>query len=100
MAEIMVGKNVGKVRSEEFCDHLSKIKTGVKREPFTNEHKLNMHKAKSPRTAEHTANWMKAMVGKTNAGKTLVKETCPHCGKAGGVPAMKSWHFDNCKNKC
>lgn len=23
--------------------------------------------------------------------------TCPYCGKQGGSPSMKRWHFDNCK---
>lgn len=23
---------------------------------------------------------------------------CPHCGKEGGEPVMKRYHFDNCKN--
>lgn len=22
---------------------------------------------------------------------------CPHCGKEGGAPQLKRWHFDNCK---
>jgi hypothetical protein len=25
------------------------------------------------------------------------KITCPHCGKEGQYPAMKQWHYDNCK---
>ena len=24
---------------------------------------------------------------------------CPHCGKEGGFPQMRQWHFDNCKEK-
>lgn len=24
--------------------------------------------------------------------------TCPHCGKSGGMPSMKRWHFDNCRS--
>lgn len=27
------------------------------------------------------------------------KIECPHCKKMGGIPAMKRWHFDNCKRK-
>lgn len=27
------------------------------------------------------------------------KTICPHCGKEGGGPAMKQWHFDNCPHK-
>ena len=25
--------------------------------------------------------------------------TCPHCGKIGGKPQLKQWHFDNCKQR-
>lgn len=33
--------------------------------------------------------------------KALNQMTCewPHCGKEGGAPQMKQWHFDNCKRK-
>lgn len=27
------------------------------------------------------------------------KISCPHCRKVGGLPQMKQWHFDNCKEK-
>lgn len=27
------------------------------------------------------------------------KVECPHCGKIGGLSGMKSWHFDNCKQR-
>jgi hypothetical protein len=29
--------------------------------------------------------------------KSIVR--CPWCDKEGGLPQMKQWHFDNCKNK-
>lgn len=32
-----------------------------------------------------------------NPNNTIV--TCPHCGKQGSKPGMKTWHFDKCKNK-
>jgi len=32
-------------------------------------------------------------------GKPKPKIKCPHCGKEGGQPQMKQWHFDNCKRK-
>lgn len=25
--------------------------------------------------------------------------TCPHCGKIGGISAMKRWHFEKCKSR-
>lgn len=33
------------------------------------------------------------------SGKTKPVVTCPHCSKSGGLPQMKQWHFDNCKEK-
>ena len=32
-------------------------------------------------------------------GKKHSLATCPHCGKTGGAPQMKQWHFENCKNR-
>lgn len=32
-------------------------------------------------------------------GKPRPQETCPHCGKVGGVGAMRQWHFDKCRFK-
>ena len=38
----------------------------------------------------------KRKIGMKNKGKkTLI--SCPICNKVGGKPAMKRWHFDNCK---
>lgn len=34
-----------------------------------------------------------------HTGRVLRKTQCPHCLLEGGVPAMKRWHFNNCKNK-
>lgn len=33
------------------------------------------------------------------AGKHFPKVICPHCNTEGGLTGMKSWHFDNCRNK-
>lgn len=38
-----------------------------------------------------------------SAGKKGIKQQqvlCPHCQKTGGISAMKTYHFDNCKNLC
>lgn len=32
-------------------------------------------------------------------GKKKRQVVCPHCNKIGGAPAMKQWHFDNCKER-
>ena len=36
---------------------------------------------------------------KTMSGIAKPKVKCPHCGKEGGAPQMRQWHFDNCKKK-
>ena len=45
-----------------------------------------------PHTEERKDKISKALKGKA---KPII--TCPHCGKSGGRPQMKQWHFDNCK---
>lgn len=32
-------------------------------------------------------------------GRGKPKTQCPHCNKIGGLPQMKQWHFDKCKEK-
>ena len=36
---------------------------------------------------------------KAMSGIAKPKVKCPHCGKEGGAPQMRQWHFDNCKMK-
>ena len=31
--------------------------------------------------------------------KPKIKVVCPYCGKIGGLPVMKRFHFDKCKHK-
>ena len=45
-------------------------------------------------TEEHRQKISNIMVGRSKP-----KIVCPHCGKEGGLPQMKQWHFDNCKEK-
>lgn len=32
-------------------------------------------------------------------GRPQEKISCPHCNKIGGLPQMKQWHYDKCKEK-
>lgn len=66
----------GKKLSEE---HKRKISENRKKNPFTEEEKLNL--SLKMKGYKHE----------------IVK--CPHCNKEGGVTSMKRWHFNNCKNK-
>ena len=55
-----------------------------------------------PQTAESNAKRSASLMGRKIPSITGVpqpKETCPHCGKVGGRPQMKQWHFDKCKVK-
>ena len=55
------------------------------------EHKQNM---KKPKSEEH-----KQKMSEAQKGVAKPKVVCPHCGKEGGKPIMKRYHFENCKNK-
>lgn len=47
---------------------------------------------------KHTAETKHKMsIAKLGIPKPKIE--CPHCGKIGGYPQMKQWHFDNCKEQ-
>jgi hypothetical protein len=73
----MIGKNVGKIRDNDFRAAISKFQTG---------------RPKPTRSIEHCT---KLSVAKTGILQKQV--SCPHCGKTGGANAMTRYHFDNCK---
>jgi hypothetical protein len=64
-----------------------------------------------PKSPEHIEKVRNALKGKPNPkvsqarkgvpspkrGRPQEKIKCPHCNKEGGLPQMKQWHFDNCK---
>lgn len=33
------------------------------------------------------------------SGIAKPKVKCPYCDKEGGVPQMRQWHFDKCKER-
>ena len=75
--------NLGKSHSEETKQKISKANKGRK----------ILWDLKST-TPEANAKRSKALTGKS---KPIM--ICPQCGKSGGVPQMKQWHFDKCKGK-
>lgn len=66
-----------------------------------------------PKSPEHIAKLSAAKIGRSNPKLSEVKKgvpspkkgiqqekvRCPHCQKIGGLPQMKQWHFDKCKEK-
>ena len=95
----------------------AKISTANKGKPSPMKGKKNpglsaalKGKPKSPEHLKKLSAWQKGKpkpyVSEARKGKPtgrkgipLMKTTCPHCGKEGGIPQMKQWHFDNCKRK-
>jgi hypothetical protein len=93
--------NKGRTVSDETKIRLSDVKKGKTR---SNDVKLKISNTlkgikKAPRTAEHTANFIKARTGIPSKLKGTKQSiiSCPHCDKAGGPGAMKLHHFDKCK---
>lgn len=80
-----------KPKSKEHCEAISKGKLGVK---LTEEHVEACRKGREG--FKHTEATKLLMSEKRSNIKHKVVE-CPHCGKTGGHPAMKQWHFNNCK---
>jgi group I intron endonuclease len=102
--------NKGVPKSDEHKQKISEAKTGENHHMFGKNHsdetKLKMSEAQ---TGENNP-----MYGKEHSDETRQKMSeahkgvpkgpqeqveCPHCGKIGGISAMKRWHFDNCKNE-
>ena len=75
--------NVGRVRTQEERDNVSKRMLGHIVTQETRD-KISIGNAgrKPPM-----------------AGKHFPRVICPHCNAEGGLTGMKSWHFDNCRNK-
>ena len=106
----------GLVRTKENKDKLSKFFKGKKRPKEVGEkislklkgRKLNSDRVEIirnrmmgnsyttgiPLTQEH-----KNKIGIANKGKKKEIVDCPYCNITGGLPALKRWHFENCKNK-
>lgn len=101
-------------------DDIRKLATSLanKNRIWTEESKEKLREARKKQNSSGW-NWSKesrkakseAMIGniqskesnakrrKTMSGIAKPKVKCPHCGKEGGAPQMRQWHFDNCKMK-
>lgn len=72
---------------------------------------LRQSRLGSKHSTETKQNWSIIRKGKIPPNKGMIKELsplyqvkkptviCPHCDKVGGAPAMKRFHFENCKTK-
>lgn len=81
-----------KPKSDEHRAAISKGKTGLK---MAERHRA----AQSERQlgSKHSEETKQKMREQRSGRKAAIIE-CPHCNRTGGAPAMKQWHFDNCKH--
>lgn len=103
---------LGKTRSKEHCEALSKAKKGIpsplkgmsigKGRKFTEGHKIKIGLANKGkvRSNEYRLQASLARLGKPAPYSATRYEqvTCPHCDKIGMKANMKRYHFNNCKN--
>lgn len=83
--------HLGKPKTKEHCDNLSKAQKGKTR-CVTSNAKRSIAMKGIPKTEETIA---RMKLGMTGLKKPLL--TCPHCGKEGGSRNMRMYHFTNCK---
>jgi NUMOD3 motif len=90
--------NKGKVRSDEAKQKNRLARLGKK---ATDETKQKISKALTGRKRNYSVVSPESNLKRSKAmiGRAKPKIQCPHCGKEGGEPQMKQWHFNNCKGK-
>lgn len=88
----------GKSRTEQDRKKISENRKGKSTGPRSHTDETK-EKIKSARQLQTMSNETKRKIGDSNRGKPKPLTICPHCGKEGGIPQMKQWHFDNCKSK-
>lgn len=107
----------GLPKSMEHRAKLSKVKTGKKIGPCTEERKQKISKANKGRTNMTEAQRDAIIKANKLSKRHIIPHTeesiakmkisiakrpeyiCPHCGKTSRSGVIKRWHFDNCKNK-
>lgn len=92
--------NTGKKRSEEIRKKNRLARLGKTHSEETK--KLMSDKLKGRKISwdlNNTTPEANEKRSQTMRGKSKPVLQCMHCGKIGGAPQMKQWHFDNCKEK-
>lgn len=86
-------KNNNPMKNKETAEKVKNALTGI---PKSEDHKRNISAAL---TGNPKLKGKKFPNRKKRAPVETRIETCPHCGKTGGINGMTRWHFDNCKHK-
>ena len=85
--------NLGKKLSDKTKEKMSQSKKGHVVTEETRE-KISLSKSGVAISNDH-----KSKISESTKGKKKPTMTCIHCGKTGGLPQIKRWHMDNCKDK-
>lgn len=105
MSLAKIGKttwNKGVAHTQETKNKISKANKGKKLPSMTEEAKAKIsvgNTGKVPWNKNKKIPLSEEAKRKISASHKGKKVICPHCGKQGGISAMKYWHFDNCKSK-
>jgi hypothetical protein len=87
--------NLGKKHTKEHNENISKGQRGIKRNPFSEEHrkKLSESRIGKPLSVETKQKLSNIRRGRSKILKLVI---CPHCGKSGKGGNMTRYHFDKC----
>jgi hypothetical protein len=123
MNEAVSKSNIGDKNASKRPDvayKISKSKTGVSRDPFSDEWKQKMSLAKQgennnmfgkTHSDETKQKQREKAIGRKQSSETIAKKAdavrgtkrekniCPHCNKLVAVNGYARWHGDNCKQK-
>lgn len=92
--------NKGKVRSDEVREKCKLARLGKRHsEEWKKQQSERLKGKKILWDLNNTTPEANEKRSQTMRGKSKPVLQCPHCGKTGGAPQMKQWHFDNCKEK-
>lgn len=86
----------GKKPSAETRRKMSEAKRGRRPYEMTDEIRAKISQSLLGRKLPRE---MAERMSQSRKGVPQRTTTCPHCGVTGGIPAMKRWHFDNCKGE-
>lgn len=92
------GSVKGRIILERTRVRQSKSMTG-KKLPRTLEHQNKLNKAKTGKKRPTFSDKWRSNMSLVKKGIQKLKIKCPYCPKEGGLPQMKRWHFDNCRER-
>ena len=91
--------NKGKIKDKYIGEKISSKLKGIKRDEAFKNKLSNRMKGNKYTLGLKISDVHKAKISLANKGVKQKVVKCPFCEMQGGIPVMKRFHFDNCKNK-